>query len=118
ALVSTAIVARPPAKPLVPGKPAKAPAMPAAGKPVKSPATPDDLTLIAGVGPQTAKTLAGLGISTYAQVAAWTKKDIADFGAKLRFPDRIVREEWVKQAKALAKGGEAEYVKVFGKKPR
>ena len=27
-------------------------------------------------------------------------------------------QHWVKQAKALAKGGEAEYVKVFGKKPR
>ncbi len=31
---------------------------------------------------------------------------------------RIERDDWVKQAKALAKGGEAEYIKVFGKKPR
>ncbi len=31
---------------------------------------------------------------------------------------RIDRDDWVKQAKALAKGGEAEYIRVFGKKPR
>jgi predicted flap endonuclease-1-like 5' DNA nuclease len=36
----------------------------------------------------------------------------------LRFRGRIEREDWVRQAKALAKGGEAEYIKVFGKKPR
>jgi predicted flap endonuclease-1-like 5' DNA nuclease len=36
----------------------------------------------------------------------------------LRFRGRIEREDWVSQAKALAKGGEAEYIKVFGKKPR
>ena len=35
-----------------------------------------------------------------------------------RMKGRIDRDDWVKQAKALAKGGEAEYVKVFGKKPR
>ena len=93
-----------PVKPASPAKPAKA--------------KPDDLTLIAGIGPQTAKTLAAMGIATFAQVAAWKKKDIAAVGEKLRFPDRVVREEWVRQAKALAKGGEAEYVKVFGKKPR
>ena len=28
------------------------------------------------------------------------------------------RDDWVKQAKALAKGGEEEYIRVFGKKPR
>jgi NADH-quinone oxidoreductase subunit E len=36
----------------------------------------------------------------------------------LKFKGRIERDDWVKQAKALAKGGEAEYIKVFGKKPR
>ncbi len=40
------------------------------------------------------------------------------FGEKLRFPGRIESENWIAQAKALAKGGEAEYVRVFGKKPR
>ena len=36
----------------------------------------------------------------------------------LNFKGRIDRDDWVKQAEALAKGGEAEYIKVFGKKPR
>ena len=31
---------------------------------------------------------------------------------------RIDRDDWVRQAKALADGGEAEYIRVFGKKPR
>ena len=31
---------------------------------------------------------------------------------------RIERDEWVKQAKALARGGVEEYRKVFGKDPR
>ena len=36
----------------------------------------------------------------------------------LRFRGRIERENWVGQAAALARGGEAEYIRVFGKKPR
>jgi len=47
--------------------------------------------------------LAKEGISTYKQVASWSAKDVRDWGEKLGFGDRIVREEWVKQAKALQK---------------
>ena len=36
----------------------------------------------------------------------------------LNFRGRIERDDWVRQAKALARGGEAEYVRVFGRKPR
>ena len=36
----------------------------------------------------------------------------------LNFRGRIDRDEWVRQARALADGGEAEYIRVFGKKPR
>jgi NADH-quinone oxidoreductase subunit E len=35
----------------------------------------------------------------------------------LAFSGRIDRDDWVGQAKALAKGGVAEYIRVFGKKP-
>ena len=34
------------------------------------------------------------------------------------FRGRIERDDWLKQAKALAKGGVEEYRKVFGKDPR
>ncbi|TKT80229.1 dipeptide ABC transporter ATP-binding protein [Aquamicrobium sp. LC103] len=82
------------------------------------PAKPDDLKLIAGVGPKTERLLNELGIHTFTQVAAWRKAECAWIGGYINFPGRVEREEWVRQAKALAKGGEAEYIRVFGKKPR
>ncbi len=78
----------------------------------------DDLKLIAGVGPKLEQTLNRLGFWHFAQIAKWTKKDVAIVDDELSFRGRIERDGWVKQAKALAKGGEAEYVRVFGKKPR
>ncbi len=85
---------------------------------MEKPAEPDDLKLISGVGPKLEATLNELGIFTYAQVAKWKKKEIEWVDGYLKFRGRIERDEWIKQAKALAKGGEAEYIKVFGKKPR
>ena len=82
------------------------------------PAQPDDLKLISGVGPKIEGILHDLGIFTYAQVAKWKKGEREWVDNYLKFKGRIEREDWVAQAKALAKGGEAEYVKVFGKKPR
>lgn len=94
---------------------AKSPGKP---KAVRKPAKPDDLKLISGVGPKIEGILNGLGIHTYGQVAAWKKAERDWIDDHLKFKGRIEREDWVKQAKALAKGGEAEYIKVFGKKPR
>lgn len=85
---------------------------------VARPDAPDDLTLISGVGPKIAGTLNDLGIFTYAQVASWKKSERDWVDGYLNFKGRIERDDWVKQAKALAKGGEAEYIRVFGKKPR
>ena len=85
---------------------------------IARPAAPDDLKLISGVGPKIEGALTGLGIHTYAQIAAWKKAERDWVDGYLRFKGRIERDDWVKQAKALAKGGEAEYVRVFGKKPR
>ena len=82
------------------------------------PAKPDDLKLISGVGPKIEKILHGLGIYTYKQVAGWKKAERSWVDEKLKFKGRIEREDWVAQAKALAKGGAKEYIKVFGKKPR
>ncbi|GEO86381.1 MULTISPECIES: NADH-quinone oxidoreductase subunit NuoE [Alphaproteobacteria] len=85
---------------------------------VEKPATPDDLKMISGVGPKIEGILNGLGIYTFAQVAGWKKAEREWVDGYLKFAGRIERDDWVKQAKALAKGGEAEYIKVFGKKPR
>jgi len=80
--------------------------------------TPDDLELIAGVGPTLANKLNELGVHRYDQIAAWQEEDIKRIDLHLNFPGRIIRENWVEQAKALAKGGREEYVRVFGKEPR
>jgi len=85
---------------------------------IARPATPDDLELISGVGPKIAGILHELGIFTFAQVAGWKKAEREWVDSYLNFKGRIERDDWVKQAKALAKGGEAEYIRVFGKKPR
>ncbi|MFS8044993.1 NADH-quinone oxidoreductase subunit NuoE [Rhizobium sp. BR 314] len=85
---------------------------------IERPAQPDDLQLISGVGPKIESILHELGIFTFAQVASWHEAERHWVDGYLNFKGRIERDEWVKQAEALAKGGEAEYIKVFGKKPR
>ena len=83
---------------------------------IDAPATPDNLKLISGVGPVLEGILHSLGIYTFAQVAAWTQAEREWVDGYLNFKGRIDRDDWVKQAAALAKG-EDEYVRVFGKKP-
>lgn len=64
----------------------------------------DDLTRISGVGPVIVGKLHDLGVTTFAQIAAWTKADIADMDEKLNFKGRIDRDDWLQQAKEFAKG--------------
>ena len=85
---------------------------------IRKPAKPDDLKMIAGVGPKLEGVLNGLGIYLFSQIAGWKKAEREWVDGYLKFKGRIERDEWQKQAKALVKGGEAEYIKVFGKKPR
>ncbi len=94
---------------------ASAPA-PAADKPAKKKAAPkkaapkaeatggDDLKKLSGVGPALEKKLHAAGVTTFAQIAAWTPEDVADMDAKLAFKGRIEREGWIEQAKKLAEG--------------
>lgn len=62
---------------------------------------PDDLTLIAGVGPALEKKLNAAGITTFAQIAALKKADITALDETIGARGRIIRDEWVKQAKVL-----------------
>ncbi len=62
----------------------------------------DDLKVLSGVGPALEKKLHDAGITTYAQIAAWTDEDVENFGELLSFKGRIEREGWVEQAKDLA----------------
>ena len=63
---------------------------------------PDDLKLIVGIGPVLERMLHSLGVMTFRQIARWTDREVAEFDAKLpEFPGRIVRDQWVTQARAL-----------------
>jgi peptide/nickel transport system ATP-binding protein len=125
--------AKAPAKKKTAGKTASAPAAlissppkptaskkAADGRPaaMKKPAKPDDLKLISGVGPKLEGVLNGLGIYQFVQISKWKKSERDWVDGYLNFKGRIERDDWVRQAKALAKGGVEEYIKVFGKKPR
>jgi len=88
-------------------KPAATKAKPKAAEAKKAAAkssSTDDLKLLSGVGPALEKKLLAAGVTSFAQIAAWKKSDIVEFDKKLSFKGRIEREDWVKQAKALAKG--------------
>ena len=64
----------------------------------------DDLKKLSGVGPALEKKLHDAGVTSFAQIAAWGPEDIAAFDEKLSFKGRIERENWIEQAKELAKG--------------
>lgn len=84
-------------------KPAKAAkAKPAKAAKADAPAGADDLKKLSGVGPALEKKLHENGVTTFAQIAAWTDADIAEMDEKLSFKGRIEREGWVAQAKDLA----------------
>ncbi|MEM1377498.1 MAG: NADH-quinone oxidoreductase subunit NuoE [Pseudomonadota bacterium] len=67
----------------------------------------DDLKQISGVGPKLEQTLNDLGFWHFYQVASWTDDDIAVVDGQLKFKGRIERDDWVKQAKVLAKASDA-----------
>lgn len=65
-------------------------------------AEPDDLKLISGVGPKLESKLHELGVTTFAEIAAWSAEDVARFDEQLKFHGRIDRDDWIGQATALA----------------
>ncbi|KOF22224.1 NADH:ubiquinone oxidoreductase [Ensifer adhaerens] len=79
-----------------PAEPAKAPAASKAKA-----RAPDDLKRISGIGPKLEQVLNGKGILRFADIAAWSDADVARFDDELGFGGRILRDDWVKQAKAL-----------------
>ena len=76
----------------------------AAPKKEAAPATPDDLTKMKGLGKVFAGKLEAEGITTYAQIAKMTKADIDALEEKIGAAGKFESNDWVAQAKALAKG--------------
>ena len=61
----------------------------------------DDLKRISGIGPKLEQVLNGMGIRTYAQIAAWTVDDLAKVDDQIKLGGRISRDDWVGQANGL-----------------
>ena len=74
----------------------------------------DNLQRISGIGPVNEKILHNLGIFHFDQIAAWTADEVKWVDDHLRFNGRIAREEWIRQARLLAEGKEAEFTKLYG----
>lgn len=64
----------------------------------------DDLRRIKGLGPKLATALQDAGIRSYAQIAAWTPEEAAAMDEKFGARGRVLRDDWVAQARALALG--------------
>jgi predicted flap endonuclease-1-like 5' DNA nuclease len=71
----------------------------------------DNLTRIKGIGVKIEETLNDKGIYHFDQIANWTDEEVKWIDANVAFPGRVKRENWVEQAKALAKGEETEFSK-------
>lgn len=122
--VTEEVAAAPVEEPVVAAESAETDAAPAPKRaPVAKDGTPDnlltapreggadDLKMIKGVGPKMEATLNELGIYHFDQVAALRKKEREWLDDRLKFKGRIERDDWVGQAKKLARGEETEFSK-------
>jgi NADH-quinone oxidoreductase subunit E len=76
----------------------------------------DDLKQISGVGPKLERTLNGLGVYHFHQLAQFTASNVAWVDEHLRFKGRIQREGWVEQAVELAAGRPTEFSRRYSSK--
>ena len=97
----TAVAEEPPA-------PAPAPDPEPAAKPVQARGLEaaiggkaDNLKTIRGIGPKLEKTLNGLGIFHFEQIASWSAQDVSEVDDLLSFKGRVERDDWIAQAKKL-----------------
>lgn len=101
------------AVPFAPTRPVQAPAETSAAA---STGGGDNLTRIKGVGPKLQQQLQEVGVTSFAQIAAWDEAEIDRVDAQLgRFQGRIRRDDWRTQAGFLATDDTAGYEAQFGK---
>ncbi len=68
----------------------------------------DAFSAIKGIGPAMEERLRASGVTSVAQVAAWSDDDITAIAPSLKVrPERIRREAWVEQAQAVLAGNHA-----------
>lgn len=72
----------------------------------------DDLKQIKGVGQKMETMLNEMGVYHFDQVSSWLAEEVKWVDENLKgFKGRVSRDEWVEQAKVLAKGGTTEFSK-------
>jgi len=64
-------------------------------------AAPDDLTCIRGIDAALAQHLASLGVTRFAEIAAWRSDDVHNVSQALGFSREISRQNWIEQAALL-----------------
>lgn len=91
---------------------AKAPKTAAPEAPFKAPVTlpapdgtADDLTRIKGIGPKLSAKLNEIGIYHFKQIADWSEPEAAWVEDYLSFNGRVMRENWITQARGLTANG-------------
>ena len=70
----------------------------------RKPSEVDDLKKITGVAKVLEGKLHAAGVYTYRQIANWTPDQMRAFGERLSFKNRIERDDWKGQARALNAG--------------
>ena len=66
---------------------------------------PDDLERVSGIGPKLERMLNGIGVWYFWQISSWSPADIEQVDDMLEvFKGRILRDDWVPQARLLAAG--------------
>jgi len=82
------------------------------------PACPNNLTRIKGIGARNEELLNSLGIFHFGQIASWTPAEARWIGQYLAFPERIDRDDWIRQATLLASGVDTGFEKSSDRRRR
>lgn len=88
------------------GEPAPTDMMRPAGLSEPRGGVPDNLQKIWGIGKRNEVLLNSLGIYHFSQIASWTPAEARWVAARLTFPERLERDNWIGQAIVLATGGD------------
>ena len=109
-----------------PPKPASNPSLSAAAAAIASSAAAadskrgshDNFQRISGVTAELEKTLLTNGVTRYDQLAAWSRVDVDSFDKLTSGDGRVLRENWIEQARILSSGGETAYAREYDRRAR
>ncbi|ACM36231.1 MULTISPECIES: hypothetical protein [Rhizobium/Agrobacterium group] len=92
---------KPTVAPVTPVEEPEVKAAPVAVKPARRRGKKVDLKAIGGVGPKVQEMLSKLGVHGLDDIATWTPEDAARIDAELGLDGRILRDDWIGQARKL-----------------